>query len=931
MHSFVRVSLILAWGPPILWGCGSAPPSASGGSDDLASGISWRADAADASAGQDASRGADALGPDQDAESAGPVPWVIVELEMPPLPQCGLAQIPSLDGTCRDVGPAECPEGFSEAGLQGCLPMIYGCEDAGTVRVAGECAAVGVGAACPHPEFVQLASSPGAVHVDVAADAGQADGSEVHPFTHPAAAVESGAAVVVVHPGVYELAAPLLLPAGVTMQGACAGTTILTGDLDELVQAGAPGPATELAGLTLEGGASGLAVTTGASVIGRDLVLRAAAEQGLRVDGATLELVRVWVGDMATGVGLQAISAAVVADRVEVTGVERGVEATDSELTLDRVRLDHLGGRGVSLLGGAAELHAVEVVGAQKEGVRVDDGGHLTLNASTVRQTERSSPELTDGSGVFGGSQTQLSVTDSLIFESGRNGIVGLGGLSVTGTSVLDSDRFGVIALSQEPDDEVLIEGVTVAVAAGGIALTSAASTVRRSVVRDGRPDSYGEFETQFGIGIAKSDTATIELHATVEGCVLIDNGLKSLQVQQAEAVLAGNLVMNPSGFGVVVHPRPGSVVVEHNHLLATGGAGVFVNGEPPEVRVDVPPGSVSVLLRDNIVSAVDMVSWLPPGSPAFAVMASGPGASVQVETSWIEVEEGSAVACLGASWCGVTGNDVRVTKSEVFTGIGVECEGGGAEVSDNRIVRGGGTGIEVRSCVDAVVSGNAVQDSLLGMFVCGSHGAHLAGNVTAKLRPGYELGGGLYVRDAEGVVVEGGVSASNPGVGAWISGGSVTLLDTRISGNAGGGLVAEAAALVVLSGDGNVVSDNEQSGVHCEDATLTIEGGAIVDQRPRTLDGAYGFGLLLEAQCVADIHTALICGNACDDVRVDGAGGALGALAACDGGVVLGGSGDPTGFESAPALVEATCSLLPKLATLADVACAVPEYVVPN
>ncbi|MFO0608130.1 MAG: right-handed parallel beta-helix repeat-containing protein [Polyangiales bacterium] len=190
--------------------------------------------------------------------------------------------------------------------------------------------------------------------VYVRAGAAGGDGSLTRPFGDVAAALDAGAATVLLSRGAHALAAPIALTRSIDLRGAGAGDggTRLDAAAAGAITVRAPGGApvtVTLGGLSIRGGAVGVDVAdTGADVTLRDVAITGAS-LGLRVDG----------GASLRGEGVTVESAS-----------RRGVEATDgASITLRDARVTGGGGDGVWAERASVDLARVLVADNARDGV----------------------------------------------------------------------------------------------------------------------------------------------------------------------------------------------------------------------------------------------------------------------------------------------------------------------------------------------------------------------------------------------------------------------------------------------------------------------------------------------------------------------------------------------------------------------------------
>ncbi len=350
--------------------------------------------------------------------------------------------------TDRD-GPTTCAPWPDAADTHACaddevwLPGSSGCER--------------LGPACPAGEFATDLPSSGVVYVSASAAPG-GDGSLSAPFATIADALAAAASgtTVAVGKGTYDEA--VMVPAGVTLEGACvAGTHI------------APSSAPS--------GVLGAVTTSGAGAVVKDLT----------VSGVLIGLV-VSAGDAqvrdlaivgATGVGIGAVM--------------------DTMLDVDGllVRGTHLGSmgtaRGAAILGAMAVLRHTVLEDSTQVGILIS-AGQLQLEDAVISGT-RTDPASGFGSGLQVQDTSHVDITRAVIEDSGVNGVNSGPMASVTLTdTVVRNTRSGatgsgISAFGSLSTSRVLVDGAVTT----GVACPSGGDvTLSDTVVRATRAASGG-------------------------------------------------------------------------------------------------------------------------------------------------------------------------------------------------------------------------------------------------------------------------------------------------------------------------------------------------------------------------------------------------------------------------------------------------------
>lgn len=278
---------------------------------------------------------------------------------------------PALDDGVEPTDPPalSCPEGWREiaAGVPTCDPWpesgFSACEGA-EAHFPGTPGCARVGSACPAAGAPEGIPDGPRLHVR---EGSAGDGTPARPFgtVQEALAVAAAGDVVVVESGTYR--GPFVIPAGVTVWGACADGAVLTADdFDSFVgNVSVGGEGAVLGNLRIEGERIGVSVGAGSLEL-RGVVIEGTAAYGLRVhDGGAV---------------------------------------TGSGVVIRRTRADDFGsfGHGIRIESPAtAELERVVLDRTTESAALVEgDGAVLTLRDAVVRGTR---PKITrDGEAIFG-------------------------------------------------------------------------------------------------------------------------------------------------------------------------------------------------------------------------------------------------------------------------------------------------------------------------------------------------------------------------------------------------------------------------------------------------------------------------------------------------------------------------------------------------
>ncbi len=338
-----------------------------------------------------------------------------------------------------DMG--SCPEGWEPTDLSGvtaCQPWAPDTPDclAPAVRFPGQAACADVGADVCVDGFPTDVSGTRVVYVDAGATSG--DGSMAAPFATiaEATAVAASGETIALAPGVY--LEDVALPDGVSLQGACASTTIIESAEGPLSSATVvAGDGSALADLTLRGPRPGLRLD-GVSAAASRLRIEAqhlgvAIIHGGHLDGEDLAIVGTR-GSPGGGLFLLSGSSATVdgayLDDNQTFGV--GVGDFGSMLTLRhavirRTALVDMLGVGVAVSGPATVVIEESEISENSTGGVTAQDGMITLRSVVIRDTE-AGPDGLLGAGIVATGGATVDIERSLVARntSGALSLLGL-------------------------------------------------------------------------------------------------------------------------------------------------------------------------------------------------------------------------------------------------------------------------------------------------------------------------------------------------------------------------------------------------------------------------------------------------------------------------------------------------------------------------
>lgn len=434
---------------------------------------------------------------------------------------------------------AICPDGWTtvppedEHDSATCSPFPAGwiaCEE-GTFLVPGADTCRRIGRTCPAAPFSpERPSGRTLVFVDASEPAG-GSGTETSPFSTiaEATAVATADSVILLARGTYPES--VMLPAGVTLEGACVEETVIDP------------PA----------GAAGILVTTSSATV-RELTVRGSTAFDLRSSDVTVESVSV----RPTGVwGFRVDSGRLTATAVRIVETSRPVDVTSgADVTLDRVAIEAPSTYGILAFGQGTVVTATDlaIVDPTLRAVSADGGASFTLERGWM------SGPRGDGLVIAGGRDSYASLTD-VVLENGLG--------NATGGVI-------VFASAEGAAQRVWVENVK----SRAFAALSGTLTVTDAVVRqvDG-PSSV----TNSGSGFVTADGGILNVERAVVsmtegfGSLAIDDGTRVslVDVRMGEIRSRGNFF----GSGLVAEQRA-FTRVERVEIARARGTGLFVDFE---------------------------------------------------------------------------------------------------------------------------------------------------------------------------------------------------------------------------------------------------------------------------------------------------------------------------------------------------------------
>lgn len=744
-----------------------------------------------------------------------------------------------------------CPPGWREVeaggadGVTACDPFPESgrdlCDD-DEVHLPGTPGCATLGTPCPDDGWApDLPLDRDIVYVRSRVPPG-GDGTREAPFDTIAAAiaVAGPGTVIAIGPGVFgEL---VVIPAEVTLWGACVDGTVVRNGLDpgQVAVIEARGPGSAIRNLRITGDLPGILIEgSDASLDVADVSVHETFFAGIIVrDGGSL-----------------------TAD---------GLAVRDTEQRLD----DELLGRGLVVESGASAVVSRAVFEWNSEtGVACADlGSTLVLRGSVVGDTECTALRPDAGTGVLVSAGCHAEVLESAIERNRLFGVMTEGAgssLRLSDVVVRDimtdcGDVGGEGLIVQLDAEATVVRGWITDNREAGIGFYGAAThgTLEHVVVAGTESTSDG----YFGDGLVVDSGAWVD----ASNILLVSNlnagihvGGDSTRADLRDVVVEDTMSRDVDGlFGAGIAVEAGaSVVVRRAELTGNHEEGISVRGR--EARLE---GS------DMLISGT-----LPAEMPdPFTGLALGTGIAVRnqaeafVETTVItDSSDVGAMATLEGTVLEMSDVVVRDTvgPGEGFA-AGVRYERGATGVVERCLLeRNGVQGFVVTDDMTSViVSDLVVRDStsrpdeiLEGVGLAVSNGGHV--ELAAALFTGNRSSGVLATDEDTFIDLRDIVVRGTRIIGAERSGAGITVLD---------GADAEATRIVL--------EDNEVHGVVIHDASAVIEDLVV---RGTGLDGAIGDSAVdVSSGAGVSVERALLERNrVAAALRVDGTG----SLALCD------------------------------------------------
>jgi len=632
--------------------------------------------------------GDDGMAPPADAAVDSRVPEVIALAPVIPwlaagAPASVMRPCPMTWRAADNDGAPTC-EPFPTAEPEACL--------AGESHLPGESACAAVGDPCPAGSFADGLPAD-AVHVDPSAAAG-GDGSRAAPYTTlsevPWRSLGAGSTVALAR-GSYE--GPLSIRPGVTVTGACAAETQLTGSTAPIVaviRVDGTGPVATVKNLSVvRPPQSGVALGAGQALSLEGIVIDGAVDIGIDVEGrgAILSLHEAVVRQTRSGVrgwgwgarvrGESTVTATrTVFEENEFVGVLVRDPGTVFELRDSVVR----------------DTRSRSSDGDFGRGADIDDGARFVAERSVFFRNRNT--------GVFAATVgTEVSLTDVVVRQNQPRTLDGLRG---RGLAVQIGARLGGERVSLDGNHEY---GLFASDPGTEVSLTD--SVIHGTVPTEG----------SFGRGIESSDGARV----TVERSLLTRNQSSQLWAGGG-TIVARDVVVRDS--------TPPPTEVSEGFALRVGGAGlleaerVLVERAADVAIVSLSTGSLATL-RDVIVRDTQPEARL--GVRGYGLIAEEGG---EIGGERIRIERSLAVGALALSGGRIDVSDLAVAgvlTNDVSTysfGYGVAAVGGalrfeGFEIGDASIC-----GIFLADLVDSPepvsvsVSQGVVMGSTIGACV---------------------------------------------------------------------------------------------------------------------------------------------------------------------------------------------------------------------
>jgi hypothetical protein len=775
--------------------------------------------------------GFDVPPPDPPAPPDPPVPPVLTPcpegwVEAPPEEPDGVA-------TCDpwpDGDPAAlpvltpCPDGWREVtdpdlGIVTCDPWPEGgaeeCAAVDGAHFPGEAGCTRVGAACTGDPWASDLPSAGTIRFVLAGAAAGGTGARASPFATIGEAVAGASAgtVVAVSKGTFD--EEVLLPAGVTLWGACVAETVIAPSSpdDESGAVVVRTPSVTIRNLRVSGAHPGILVS------GSDAHLDAFAVVVSGADGRGI-----WVVDGAAFAG----------DTVVVRGTVP--RATDGQL-----------GRGIDVRRGAtATLRRAVLQGNHDTGLLVSDAGSvLSVTDAAVLDTRPSTADATSGNGIWAQAGGRAEGSRLVVDRAHNVAVVAFAaGASLRLEDLVVRDTLGPSAT----------------LFGRGMELTEGASAEITRALFD-RNELVGASAWNAGSALSLTDTVIRD----TSGARTPDGDGWGLMVREG-AHIEGTRVglARNTGFGVVGFDRGSTIRLEDVTVAGTspvrnGTLGHGLNAQGG-ARAEVVRGTfrgsqeagISAIQPDTLVSLdrvrVEDTAGIAAASGTVAGYGIAADVGATVRIAGVDLRR-SAEAGIYASGPETTidGTDLVVRdtlgRSDHYFGRGIHVELG-ASVTLDRVL------LERNREVAAFA---ALAGAHVGL-------SHVVIRDTASSGPAGSRDGGraFGVQDGAHGEVHGALIVRNrdvavfaDGLGASLALSNVRIQDTRsreFDRSLGRGLGVQNGARVTL--DRSRIERNLGTGIFVggENAELTLADVVVADTLPQESDGLFGRAITVQS-----------------------------------------------------------------------------------
>lgn len=685
--------------------------------------------------------------------------------------------------------------------------------------VGGTCPASGWGSGVP--------TSGTIIYVDRSAPSG-GSGTMSSPYASLAnaltdAAGRTGPVFIALTAGNY--VGELILPASVTVIGACAGT-VLTNTAGVAVRAGAM---TGLRNLTVRSADRGIVVPAGASLT-LDDVLVEDTRVGVHVEGGRLDATDLVVRTSRAG-----------ADA-------RGVLVTASgQASITRAFVHDIAWVGIDADGGSATLQEVAVRSVPSVGVRVASTGSIVANGVVVEQADS--------------------------------------GISSTG-STIEVDRVVLRSLTGEGfgslSSTITLRRILVSTArAWGLSLNGMA-TVTDAIIRDisrhpSAPDLYG----LHGMGIRTWGT-----NLTIDRMLIQDVDATGIAIWEGSAATIRSLeLINPGRFHQ--HDQNGSGVsvtdaarltLESSRIGGARGAGVLVGGcleATCGAMPDVMRAGVGTTAAIHDVVVEDVVPALVGPLTGHGVLVTG---SATADLARVEIERtGGAKIAVGDAAIGYAG--LAMLEPSVVTVADVLLRGGGRGiwVTDGASLGGAGAAIASGNASAIRSEGAIALDDVVVADMISTEGAIATANGgTIESARVHVVRTTNVIDAASGSLSMADVEIVGSGPATARGAAALSLARTRVSSSTGDVVVATGAGTTLTLMDLLV----QAPAALPTGGMLVVRGGASATVNAAQLAGSGG-SLVVVAErdtAVDATDVALECtagDGACTGVAVIGSGSA--------------------------------------------------------